>query len=87
MTGLGRDVLVESQRAAAQAPTPLPHEDKVPSASQTALVPRPHAAVAGRVTALALHGGRVSVVTGGAGEEGEWGWGASDQGWVVTAAR
>lgn len=85
MTGLSRAVLVEGQRAAAQAPTPLPHEDKVPSAAQAAVVPRPHAALAGRVAALALHGGRVPVVTGGVGEEGEWG--ASDQGWAVRAAR
>lgn len=85
MTGLGRAVLVEAQRAAAQAPTPLPHEDKVPSAAQAAVVPRPHAALAGRVAALALHGGRVPVVTGGVGEEREWG--ASDRGWAVRAAR
>lgn len=78
MTGLSRAVLVEAQRAAAQAATPLPHENKVPSAAQAAIVPRPHATLAGRVAALALHGGRVPVVTGGGGEEEEWG--VSDQG-------
>lgn len=63
MTGLGSGVLVEALRAAAQAATPLPHEDKVPSAAQTVVVPRSHAALAGRVAVLALHGGCVSVVT------------------------
>lgn len=60
---LGLGVLVEALRAAPQALTPLPHEDKVLSTAQAVCVPRTHAEVTGRVTALAKHGGGVAKVT------------------------
>lgn len=63
VTCLGLEVLVEALRAAPQALTPLPHEDKVLSTAQAVSVPRTHAEVTGRVTALAKHGGGVAKVT------------------------
>lgn len=63
VTGLGGGILVKAQRAAAQALTPLPHEDKVSAAAQTVIVSRPYAALTGWVTVLALHGGCVPVMT------------------------
>lgn len=63
MTGFGGSLLVKAQRTTAQTPTPLPHENKVLSAGQTVAVSRPYAALAGWVTALALHGGGVPIMT------------------------